>query len=180
MKRPSRFSLLLLAAALVAGVSCTNDQGATGPQASPPLDSLRPDGLLGIRLEGLVSCSPLPYDSTTETIGPDGGMITVGPHRLTIPAGALSQDVEITAIAPSDSVNSVRLFPEGLTFADSAPAQLTLSYANCSLLGRLLPKRIAYTTDLLDLLDLLPSFDDLWRQRVSASLEHFSRYAVSW
>jgi hypothetical protein len=42
-------------------------------------------------------------------------------------------------------------------------------------------KRIAYTTDDLDdLLNLLPSIDDLLGQRVSASLEHFSRYAVSW
>ena len=99
---------------------------------------------------------------------------------LTIPAGALSQNVVITAEAPSDSVRSVRLLPEGLTFAPGKPARLSLSYSGCSLLGTLAPKRIAYTTDLLELLQLLPSIDDLLRRRVSAPLEHFSRYAVSW
>lgn len=181
MKRSRRFSLLLLASVLGAGLSCSTDSSPTSPIAPPAVGPLQPSGLLGGgSLTGLLYCSPLPYDSTTQTIGSNGGTISVGPHTLTIPAGALSQNVAITAEAPSDSVNSVRLLPEGLTFAVGKPARLTLSYSNCSLLGRLVPKRIAHTTDLLELLDLLPSIDDLWRQRVSAPLEHFSRYAVSW
>jgi hypothetical protein len=128
----------------------------------------------------LLFCSPLPAASTTQIIGPAGGTLSVGPHTLVIPAGALSQAVAITAEAPTDSVRSVRLLPEGLTFAAGKPARLTLSYAGCSLLGTLVPKRIAYTTDLLELLQLLPSIDDLLRRQVSAPLKHFSRYAVSW
>lgn len=181
MKYSSRFSLLLLASVLGATLSCSTDQLPTGPVAQPALGSLRGNGLLGtLLLSGLLYCSPLPEASTTQTIGAAGGTMTVGPHTLTIPAGALSEDVVITAEAPSDSVNSVRLLPEGLTFADGKPARLTLSYSNCSLVGWLLPKRVAYTTDLLQLIQLLPSIDDLLRQRVSTPLEHFSRYAVSW
>jgi len=179
MQRSRRVSLLLLATALAVGLSCSTDQSTTGPV--PPSAASSPQtSLLGTGLTGLLYCSPLPYASTTQTIGPDGGTISVGPHTLTIPAGALSEEVEITAEAPSDSVNSVRLFPEGLTFANGDPARLTLSYSNCTLLGRLLPKRIVYTTDLLELINTLPSIDDLLHRRVSAPLEHFSRYAVSW
>jgi hypothetical protein len=187
MKRSRRFPLLFLAAALAASLSCSSDQGTTDPVVSPPTAPEQPGGLPEASLLGsgiparLLICSSLPYASTTETIGPDGGTISVGPHTLVIPAGALGQDVDITAEVPGDSAVSIRLLPEGLTFADSAPARLTLSYSNCSFLARLQLKRIAYTTDNLDdLLNLLPSIDDLLGQKVSASLEHFSRYAVSW
>ncbi len=86
----------------------------------------------------------------------------------------------ITAEAPVGTVNSVQLQPEGLQFAQGRPARLTLSYANCPLLGRLLPKRIAYTTDLLEILSYVLSVDDLLNKRVTGALEHFSRYAVAW
>ena len=181
MKRSPRFSLLLMASVLGAVLSCSTDQIPTGPVAQASVSSPLSSGLVEPDLwRGLLYCRPLPYASTTQTIGPSGGTISVGPHTLTIPAGALSRSVAITAEAPSDSVNSVQLLPQGLTFAAGKPARLTLSYSNCSLLGILLPKRIAYTTDSLTLIQLLPSIDDLLRRRVSASLKHFSRYAVSW
>jgi len=164
---------MLVGAALVAVVSC---------ERSSPLgvDSKAPNaGLLGLAPSvGLLRCSPLAADSVTQTIGPDGGTLSVGTNRLTIPAGALAAPVTITAIAPSDTVNQVRFFPEGLTFA--SPALLTMSYANCGLLYGLVPKQIAYTTDDLSILALLPSIDDLWRQRVTGSLQHFSTYAIAW
>lgn len=184
MTTARRFSTALLALLLCAGVSCTPDRVSAPSESTPDYGLLglgEGGGLLGTGLaRGLLSCRPLPADSAQQVIGPRGGTIRVGPHTLTIPAGALSRNVTITAQAPSDSVNSVRLFPEGLTFARGKPATLTLSYSNCSLLGRLLPKRVAYTTDLLQILQLLPSLDDLLHQRVSAPLQHFSRYAVAW
>src|SRR6185295_19908172 len=106
--------------------------------------------------------------------------LTVGPHTLTVPAGALGAPVLITADAPVGTVNSVRFGPEGLQFAAGKPATLTLSYANCPLLGSLLPKRVAYTTDLLAILSYVTSLDDLLARKVTGSLAHFSRYAVAW
>lgn len=164
---------VLTGAALLAVLSC---------ERSSPLgvESHAPNaGLLGWAPSvGLLRCSPLPADSVTQTIGPEGGTLSVGTHRLTIPAGALAAPVTITAIAPSDTVNQVRFFPEGLTFA--SPALLTMSYANCDLLYGLVPKQIAYTTDDLSILALLPSIDDFWGQRVTGSLQHFSTYAIAW
>jgi hypothetical protein len=127
---------------------------------------------------GLLQCAPLPYDSTTQTIGPDGGTIQAGPHSLVIPAGALVEPTPITAVVTPGPVNAVRFGPEGLRF--DRPAALTMSYANCDLLGSLLPKRIAYTSSAHEIIDYLPSADDLFGRRVTAALQHFSDYAVAW
>ncbi len=173
---------LLLAGLLFAGLTnCASPDRLAGPESppTPDLELLDGTGLLGRGLGGsLLTCAPQPEVSAEQQIGPDGGTIQIGPHTLTVPAGALEAPVLITAVAPSDSAVSVRLSPEGLTFA--RPVRLSLSYAHCSLLARLLPKRIAYTSEPLEVLQLLQSVDDLLDQRVSAGLEHFSRYAVAW
>lgn len=155
----------------LAVVSC-GDPSAPTPQADLGGLSLLPPPV------GLLVCAPLPADSVTQTIGPEGGTLGVGVHRLTVPAGALDSAVSITAVAPSDTVNRVRFQPEGLAFQQ--PASLTMSYANCDLLGSTLPKRVAYTTDLLAILEYLPSIDDFSSQVVTGQLGHFSDYAIAW
>ncbi len=127
---------------------------------------------------GLLVCTPLAADSVTQTIGPEGGTLQVGATTLAIPAGALDSAVSITAVAPSDTVNRVQFQPEGLTFLQ--PAQLTMSYANCNTLGLTLPKQIAYTTDLLLILEYFPSLDDLSGRTVTGQIHHFSDYAIAW
>jgi hypothetical protein len=92
----------------------------------------------------------------------------------------LSRSLTITGDIPSDTVNSIRFQPQGLQFVSGHPARLSMSYANCPLLGRLLPKRIAYTTDPLQILQILVSLDDVLVKKVSAQITHFSRYAISW
>ena len=128
----------------------------------------------------LLHCSPLPYASITQTIGPDGGTLVVGPHELSVPPGALSEQVSITAVVPSDEpYNVIRFAPAGLSFAH--PAELTMSYANCSPVNDALPKRIAYTSDdLTDILDYLVSVNEPLTRRVTGRVEHFSTYAVAW
>jgi hypothetical protein len=127
----------------------------------------------------LLSCSDLPYDSTTKTIGIAGGSLNVGPHTLLIPPGALSGNVTITMVLPTGlGVNAVQFKPAGLQFRK--PAALTMSYANCSLLGNLLPKRIAYTTDNLQILDYLLSLDILFSKYVTGQVSHFSSYVIAW
>lgn len=128
--------------------------------------------------DGLLQCTPLPADSASETIGPEGGVLRVGPHALSVPPGALAVPVRITGVMPADTVNRVRFQPAGLAFA--RPAQLRMSYANCDLLGVLLPKRIAYTTDALQVLEYLLSFDNPVSRTVTGHLDHFSTYAVAW
>lgn len=137
-------------------------------------------GLIGSLLgpTGLLRCTPLAADSVTQTIGPEGGTLTVGPHQLSVPAGALLVPTTITAVAPSDTVNAVRFQPEGLVFLQSPTLQM--SYANCDGLGALVPKQIVYASDALDILEYVVSNDDVLSQRVTAPLRHFSVYAVAW
>jgi hypothetical protein len=124
----------------------------------------------------LLSCSPQPYATRTQVVGVNGGTILVGTHKLVIPAGALSRDYSIRAEQVTYRVNSVRFSPEGLKFAK--PAKLTLSYSNCSAL--LVLKRVVYTDELLRILELIPSLDDLRTKTVTGDIRHFSRYAVAW
>jgi hypothetical protein len=171
-------AVLLLAGSLI---SCTSTDGNAPLAPAVVADSSTSALSLPIitpLLTGLLSCRPQPYASTSEVIGWAGGTIRVGGHRLVIPAGALHHPVLITAEAPSDNVASVRFQPEGLHF--DRPATLTLDYSACPA-GRLqILKRVAYTSDGLDILSLLLSRDNLLTMKVSADLEHFSRYAVAW
>lgn len=163
---------LLVGAALVV-LSCREP-------TRPPLDNSPARALLGSLTEtvGLLACTPMPAESASATIGPAGGAIDVGPHTLTIPPGALADTVTITAVAPSDTVNRLHFEPTGLRF--QRPATVTMSYANCGIAGDVIPKRVAYVSDSLQVLDLLPSLDDFANRRVTGQLQHFSQYAVAW
>ena len=69
--------------------------------------------------------------------------------------------------------------PAGLRF--NRPATLEMSYANCTALARLLPKRIAYVSgDLTVLFDYLNSVDLFRAAEVSAEVDHFSDYVLAW
>jgi len=181
----ARFSLsaLLLGATLIFA-SC-GEPSPTGP-ATPQVGAPQADLLGGVldlttsslQKLGLLKCSPLPYASATKVIGPAGGTLTVGPHTFTVPAFALSRWVTITATAPSDKVNRVHFDPEGLQFQKSA--SLTMSYANCNVLGSLVPKHIAYVDESLNILYYLLSVDDLLSQKVTGKVDHFSEYAMAW
>ncbi|OLC03398.1 MAG: hypothetical protein AUH78_12930 [Gemmatimonadetes bacterium 13_1_40CM_4_69_8] len=173
----TRLSLAtLFGTATVVVLSCGEPSPVGVAPPVPPRQALLGTSLL--QGGGLLTCSPLAYDSVTATIGPDGGTIRVGPHALAIPAGALGVPTTITAVVPSDTVNAVRFQPEGLQF-DRA-ADLTLSYANCNLLGSLAPKHIVHTTDALQILEYLPTVDDLLTGAVTGQLQHFSDYAIAW
>jgi hypothetical protein len=167
---------LLVVALIVSG--CSDRALISAPEtAPPPPEASLIGGLLGAT--GLLQCSSLPYASATQTIGSAGGTIRVGPHTLTVPAGALLSPVVITgSLVTGRGVNAVRFQPEGLKFQRSA--YLTMSYANCNLLGRLLPKRVAYVGDALNILSYLLSIDNVLATKVTGRVDHFSNYAVAW
>jgi hypothetical protein len=124
----------------------------------------------------LLTCSPQPHAITKTTVGPNGGTILVGTHKLVIPRGALTKEVRITAEQVTGSTNSVRFKPEGLNFRKDAA--LTMSYENCALV--LLQKKIVYTDENLKILEVLRSLDLFRSKTVSAPIDHFSRYAIAY
>jgi len=161
---------------LVVALACS-DRAPTSVPVAPAPDASLIGGLPAPT--GLLKCSDLPYASATGTIGPLGGVLRAGPHSLAIPPGALTAPTTITMTAPTGlGANAVKFEPEGLQF--NTPAALTMSYANCSLLGKLLPKRIAYTDDNLNILSYLLSLDNLFSKRVTGKVNHFSDYMIAW
>ena len=166
----TRFALLILACGALMAASCADPPPRPGRSVNSDLLGPIIDDL------GLLGCTPLAADSASQAVGPDGGTISVGPHQLDIPAGALDSSVVITAVMPSTNVNVIWFQPEGLTFGQ--PATLTMSYANCGVLGFLLPKHIAYTSGELDILALLPAVRR--GQTLRSHIQHFSGYAVAW
>ncbi len=138
---------------------------STGPFISPSSEG------------SLLSCPTLPYDSVTQVIGPAGGSISVGPHRLLIPPGAVYKDeVSITAVLPMGAgVSTVDLRPSGYRF--KTPVYLSMSYATCQ--ESPLSKQVAYTVG-GKVVEKRPSVDDAQSQTVTGQLDHFSNYAVAW
>ncbi len=145
-----------------------------------------------------VQCSPVQYDSVSQVIGPAGGWLVVGANVLWVDSLALSAPVQITAVAPSDTIRRVRLRPDGLQFKTGTHglgAVVATNLANCKLRRNTFP-RIANVTDSLALVEYVESpaaaVDSMLvaRFRVDSggwtpywafgALHHFSNYAVAW
>jgi hypothetical protein len=181
MKAVRALTVLILVLLVAPSCSEAPTTPAVPPVSSVPVALAPRADLIGSLLgsTGLLACSDLPYASSTATIGVAGGTISAGPHSLYIPPGALIAPTKITMTAPTGlGVNAVKFQPEGLRF--NTPAALKMSYANCSLLGKLLPKRIAYTDDNLHILSYLLSLDNLLSKYVTGKVNHFSDYVVAW
>jgi hypothetical protein len=160
---------------LLLGVSCTTGESAP---TEPPVvvsQSVKRPGISPV-MPVLLLCEPQQYVSASQRIGPEGGSLRFGRHRLEIPRGALTSRVTITAEQVTGPVNSVRLSPEGLQFAK--PAHLTLEYRNCAATG--VAKRVAYTDELLQILEMPSSEDYPKYEYVTGEIDHFSRYAVAY
>lgn len=169
LKRLALRSLLVVA--LIGGLSFCKADSPSAPVTSAPLLASGPGKNLGL----LLGCNTRGYGQVTQTIGRSGGSIQVGPHRLSIPAGALRENTRITATAPAGKVILVELEPHGLNFRQQA--SLTLSYAECGLLT--LNPKVAYVGDKLDIYYFLPSTPDLLNRTSTGKLDHFSGYSLA-
>lgn len=178
MQRRSLLLAVLLGGTLVAAQSCGEPSGLSSRTPKPEGFLIGPILEPAVQFVGLLTCAPLPAVSVTQTVGSLGGVINIGPHTLSIPPGALLSDVSITAVAPSDTVNRVVFQPAGLEFEE--PASLTMAYGNCKQAPVPMPRRIAYTDDLLVILEFIQSVDNLATQRVTGRIDHFSSYAAAW
>ena len=198
MKWQRRFLTLGVTLALLAGVSCSTGESPFEPQSTQPAEQAfePPSQLLGsllggvvggaldlvggvvgvlIDVTGLLSCQEQEYAYTYQTVGPEGGTIRIGKHYLVIPKGALRNNVRIKAEQMRGPTNSVRFSPEGLQF--QRQAWLALNYQNCQ--NQEVPKAVVYTTERLEILEILKSLDLLRAKTVTAPIDHFSRYAVA-
>jgi hypothetical protein len=188
--------VVFLGALAFAFSACSADFAPSAPK-TPALDvPSQPSNLLGILggddrdsdSDGLLDalrfnlslyrCDSPDFGSVSKSIGPAGGVIQIGPHSLSVPAGALSEPVTITATARGGKYVKVDFEPHELRF--ESRVLLRLSYAHCDT-RPLLPK-VVYVDgegDLLSIVELLPTLNDLFNERVTARLRHFSGYAIA-
>jgi hypothetical protein len=124
----------------------------------------------------VIECEPLPYAADVKVVGPAGGIVTVGPHKLMIPRGALTRYEVITAEIPVALHVAVKFSPSGLRFLK--PAMLLLNYRHCRP-----PEgsahRVAYVNDAAEILEWPSSFDDPKQGLLFGTIDHFSKYAVA-
>jgi hypothetical protein len=161
---------LLIALTTACGLDSRGASSLTGPEQAPSR------GLLSGLLPTLFSCPSTQSYTASQLIGPAGGVLTVGPHSLSVPQGALSSTVLISATAPAGNYVAVRFQPEGLQFA--TPSRLTMSYRQCGLVQGLL-LQVVYVDGQLRILELLSSLNDLLHRTVSAKVSHFSSYMLA-
>lgn len=169
MRRPRYFLNTILGVVIAAG--CSNLPSQPEPQGPAVRASLISD-------LGIASCPNPPKDNASQKVGPAGGTVQVGPHTLTIPAGALSKDVTITAKTGAKNGNAIEFGPEGLRF--NSYVRLTMDLSNCTGWGLLRLPLVVYTTDLLSILEAEPSVLDPKRKTVTGFITHFSQYAVAY
>lgn len=126
----------------------------------------------------MLVCQPLEYEATAAIIGPEGGEIRFGPHRLNIPAGALLTRTVVTAEAPTSLMVMADFSPDGLHFAKDV--ELRLDYEHCT--QPFLPGvfHVVYVDDLLRILETPPSEDYRSSRWIRSWLRHFSKYAVAY
>jgi len=129
--------------------------------------------------DGLLVCDPLQYVATVKIIGPEGGDVDFGPHKLTIPSGALSRPTVITAEAPTSLAALARFSPHGTKFAAGRHPTLELSYKHC----RNPPghaARIGYLGPDGTVIEWPPSRDFPEFGLVRGWIGHFSSYIVAY
>jgi hypothetical protein len=189
MKKIPVFRSVLIVTMATASLNCS-DSSPAGPNGlSPKLQ--RSTVTIGAARSGLAFC-PQTYDSTTQVIGPLGGMIAVGPHILWVDSAVLADTVRITAVAPADTVRVVQFQPEGLLFPANSihgypqGALVYTSYKGCDLIDNGV-LRVAQVDDSMHILGYLETQAHgkrkAWsqgNQYVYGWLPHFSSYAISW
>jgi hypothetical protein len=121
--------------------------------------------------------------SASKVIGPEGGTLRLGPHRLDVPPMAVSGNVTFTMSYASMTGIGVDCGPSPYTF--NIPVQLTLSYANTqydphSGNAALTPASLAiFYQSTTGAVEEMPSTVDQNGMRVTASVGHFSRYIIA-
>jgi hypothetical protein len=120
-------------------------------------------------------CEPKDYDFDMAIVGPQGGTLSVGHHKLVIPQGALTENTLITMERPSSLLIEVEFSPHGTTFL--VEPTLELDYSDCYLPADH-EYRVAYMSENGKVLEYAVSVDK--GGRVQAYIWHFSRYAIAY
>jgi hypothetical protein len=166
--------LFPIAAGLVGGLfvsGCADEATAPG---SPEFAVSAPGSTT---LTEFTYCAPQTYAVASGVIGPTGGLLKAGKHRLWVPPGALKDPVLITMEIPSGYTNRVVLRPAGLKFNRDYLPHLVMSYTDCSVKDAS-SQRIAYINEKLGTIEPAPTEPDPSSMTVDGSLAYFPDYLL--
>jgi hypothetical protein len=163
-----------LALALACGRDATSPFPATAPVAGRTVAKFGqlPGAKSYGNAHGVIACAPRDPEYGTAVVGPNGGELVVGPHRVIIPPGALTQTVEISGTVPTDNSVSIYLEPTGLQF--KKPVGLILDATSCADV----PDAV-YVDELGVPSAYITATYSNWWHTVAAPIDHFSGYAIA-
>ena len=181
LKRPCAVTLTVLACAAL--TACGTSDTVAPREAPPPVGSAsqqgptNPPGLKGApqiieTRGGMKGCQPRDAQYGTATIGPSGGELDAGPHRLIIPPGALNVTVVMSATVPEGGAPTIIFEPHGLQF--KKPAGLILDASNCFDVPN-----VVYINEIGVVSDPIAATYSTWWHTIAAPIDHFSGYAVA-
>ena len=115
--------------------------------------------------------------SVGQPIGPNGGVLRFGSSSLTIPKGALSSTVMISATVTLGQAVKVDFAPHGMQFAKAVT--IVTDYSGCTMpsTGAI---NVYYTDASGGITQSMPSSNDAAHGVVTSLTDHFSGYAVAW
>jgi hypothetical protein len=173
---------LLPALILVAAASCTGDaptapaatnaSSATanyGSYGSTPGSRRHSDAKSGVFTP--INCVPRRSSQGSAVIGPSGGTLWIGKHRLIVPPGALTRSVRISGTVPEGKPLQIDLQPHGLQFRK--PAGLILDASSCVNVPT-----IVYLDDIYAVSTPIPAIYSNWWHTIACPIWHFSGYAI--
>ncbi len=135
------------------GVGCTPEElqsqftSISDRLAAAQASGTTEETYLDIVNPALVQCQLKSYKGGARVIGPGGGVVTIGPHKITIPPGALRISLVVYGEVHVANHVVVELSPHGLQM--SAPAILELAYGTCQSGNGL---EVAYVDNNLDVI----------------------------
>ena len=169
---------LLTFALLVLG-GCTSDS-PSAPELTPTL-SRRSEADEGPAR--VVMCPTTQSYRTSGMLGPEGGTLQVAGHRLTIPAGVLTERTRFTLRAPAGPEVKLELSAGGAShYQFSARVGVTISYDRCTRQHQPRdPVSVWYVDDSgQEFLERMSGRDDRNRMEITFQTSHFSTYLVAY
>jgi len=176
MRKNSSLRLFVAAVAVAVVAACGDHASPTAPalalrHAPPP-----PKQQQQSHSPQLAQCR-IPHDVwVSARIGPRGGTLDLGDNNtIYFPPGALLTDTTITAHVPAGNVARVFFTPEGMHFP--VAAIVTLSVSPCITPTSLLSV-VYLQADTVS--EVVPTVSDPHARTVTATINHFSSYAVAY
>lgn len=172
------YSLLL---ALLAAAACSGDMPTAAVPDAGTATAYGTQGYFpgyrrtGAALSGKftpINCVPRFSATGAALIGPRGGTLWIGRHRLIVPPGALLEPVRISGSVPQGRPFEIDLQPHGLQFRKAAG--LLLDASSCADVPD-----IVYLIDQYTVSPPIRAIYSNWWHMIACPIWHFSGYAIA-